>query len=63
MAESGSPMVNAAAAAPEPSGPEAQDTSWPRYRRSRRRRATEQASNSDPEVPVETPEHQLDSLA
>ncbi len=63
MAESGSPMVNAAAAAPEPAGPEAQDASWPGYRQSRRRRSPEQASESDAEAPVESSEHQLDSLA
>lgn len=63
MADSGGPIVNAAVAAPESAGPEAQDALWPGYRRSRRRRNTEQASNSDVEAPVETPEHQLDSLA
>jgi len=56
-------MVNAAAAAPASAGAEDQAASWPGYRRSRRRAATEDSSNSDPGEPVESPEHQLDSLA
>ena len=63
MPDSGSPMVNAAAAAPASAGAEDQAASWPGYRRSRRRAATEDSSNSDPGEPVESPEHQLDSLA